>query len=108
MVFGDVAYADAPDRLAKGLAKHPIPLMVLARLAVHRAWHGRGVGAGLLRDAMTRTLRAADIAGLRAILAHAKDEQAAAFYSHFGFRPSPTDPLHMYALLKDVRRILGR
>jgi GNAT superfamily N-acetyltransferase len=82
--------------------------MVLARLAVHRAWQGRGIGAGLLRDAMRRTVQAAEIGGLRALAAHAKDEQAARFYAHFGFEPSPTDPLHMFVLLKDVRRMLSR
>lgn len=106
LVFGDVDYADAPERLTKGLARHPIPLMVLARLAVHREWQGQSVGAGLLRDALRRTEQAADIAGLRALVAHAKDEEAAAFYAHFGFEPSPTDPLHMYVLLKDIRRAL--
>jgi GNAT superfamily N-acetyltransferase len=108
LVFGDVDYARAPDRLAKGLARHPVPLMILARLAVHRDWHGRGIGAALLRDAMRRTVMAAEIGGLRALAAHAKDERAAAFYAHFGFSPSPTDPLHMFVLLKDVRRILRR
>jgi GNAT superfamily N-acetyltransferase len=107
LVFGEVRYAEAPERLTKGLARHPVPLMVLARLAVHRTWHGRGIGAGLLRDAMMRTALAADIAGLRALVAHAKDEPAAAFYAHFGFEPSPTDPLHMYIMLKDIRRILA-
>jgi hypothetical protein len=56
---------------------------------------------------MMRTALAADIAGLRALVAHAKDEPAAAFYAHFGFEPSPTDPLHMYIMLKDIRRILA-
>jgi hypothetical protein len=56
---------------------------------------------------MARTVRAAEIAGLRALAAHAKDERAATFYSHFGFVPSPTDPLHMFVLLKDVRHMLG-
>jgi GNAT superfamily N-acetyltransferase len=106
LVFGDVEHADASSRLTKGLARHPIPLMVLGRLAVHRDWHRRGIGAGLLRDAMRRTVQAADIGGLRALAAHAKDETAAAFYSHFGFAPSPSDPLHMFVLLKDIRRTL--
>jgi GNAT superfamily N-acetyltransferase len=107
LVFGEVDHAKASARLSKGLARHPIPLMILARLAVHRSWHGRGVGAGLLRDAMRRTTNAADIAGLRALAAHAKDERAAAFYAHVGFERSPTDPLHMFVLLKDIRRMLG-
>ena len=108
LVFGDVDYDEASVRLSKGPARHPVPVMVLARLAVHSDWQGRGIGAGLLRDAMRRTLQAAEIGGLRALAAHAKDEKAAAFYSHFDFAPSPTDPLHMYVLVKDVRRMLGR
>lgn len=107
LAFGAVEHAHAPGRIAKGLAKglarHPIPLMVLARLAVASDWQGRGVGAALLRDAVLRTLQAADIAGLRALAVHAKDDAARAFYERFGFIPSPTDPFHLLALLKDLR-----
>jgi len=67
LVFGDVAYDDAPQRLRKGVAHHPIPLMILARLAVSRPWAGKGVGSGLLKDSLLRTLEAAEIAGLRAL-----------------------------------------
>ncbi len=103
LVVGEVAYGEAPDRLTKGLARHPIPLMLLARLGVSTAWQGRRLGAGLLKDAMRRTLQAADIAGIRAFAVHAKDEPARRFYEHFGFAPSPTDPLHLFLLLKDLR-----
>jgi GNAT superfamily N-acetyltransferase len=103
LVVSEVAYDDAPDRLKKGLARHPVPLMLLARLAVGTAWKGKGVGAGLLKDAMLRTKQAAGIAGIRAFAAHAKDDAARAFYEHFGFLPSPTDPLHMFLLTKDLR-----
>ncbi|HZL31412.1 MAG TPA: GNAT family N-acetyltransferase [Pseudolabrys sp.] len=106
LVYGHIDHAGAPARLTKGLARHPIPLMVLGRLAVDRNWQGLGMGAGLLRDAMRRTVLAADIGGLRALAAHAKDVQAAAFYAHFGFNASATDPHHMFVLLKDVRRML--
>ena len=104
LVVGEAAYADAPERLARGMARHPIPLMVLARLATDIRWQGQGIGKGLLKDAMLRTLQAADIAGIRALAVHAKDETARAFYEHFDFQPSPTDPLHLFLLLKDVRR----
>jgi GNAT superfamily N-acetyltransferase len=107
LVVGEVAYDDAPGRLGKGLARHPIPLMLLARLAVGSGWQGRGIGAGMLKDAMRRTLQAADIAGIRAFAVNAKDEPARAFYEHFGFIPSPTDPLHLYVLIKDLKRIAG-
>jgi GNAT superfamily N-acetyltransferase len=104
--YGDVAFDDAPQRLRKGVARHPLPLMILARLAVARAWAGKKIGAGLLKDALVRTLAAADIAGLRALAVHAKDEEARAFYAHFDFLPSPTDPLHLFLILKDARALL--
>jgi GNAT superfamily N-acetyltransferase len=103
LVVGEVSYDDAPERLKKGLARYPVPLMLLARLAVSQAWKGKGVGAGLLKDAMCRTMQAADIAGIRALAAHAKDDEARAFYEHFDFIPSPTDPLHLFILTKDLR-----
>lgn len=106
LVFGDVAYDDAPDRLRKGVARHPIPLMILARLAVSRGWMGKGIGSGLLKDALVRTLAAADIAGLRAFAVHAKDDEARAFYEHFDFMASPSDPMHLFVLLKDIRALL--
>ena len=108
LVVAQVEYHDAPQRLAKGLARHPIPLMLLARLAVSTNWQGKGLGAGLLKDAMLRTLQAADIAGIRAMAVHAKDADARAFYERFGFTASPTDPYHLFVLLKDVRAILKR
>ncbi|CAH2606408.1 GCN5-related N-acetyltransferase; Histone acetyltransferase HPA2 and related acetyltransferases (plasmid) [Rhodovastum atsumiense] len=107
LVVGEVAYDDAPERLTKGLARHPVPLMLLARLAVGLAWQGRGIGAGLLKDAIRRTLQAGDIAGIRAFAVHAKDAPARRFYEHFGFVPSPTDPLHLFLLTKDLRRLVS-
>lgn len=104
LVVGQVSHEGAPTRLTKGLARHPVPIMLLARLAVSVAWQGRGVGAGLLKDAMSRTVQAADIAGIRAFSVHAKDDAARAFYEHFGFLPPPVDPFHLFLLLKDVRR----
>jgi GNAT superfamily N-acetyltransferase len=106
LAVGQVMREEAPERLTKGLARHPIPIMLLARLAVDRRWHGQGVGKALLKDAMHRTLQAADIAGIRALAVHAKDEEARRFYQHFDFVPSPVDPMHLFVLLKDVRRIV--
>jgi GNAT superfamily N-acetyltransferase len=105
---GQVKYDGAPARLTKGLARHPVPVMLLARLAVDRRWQGQRVGESLLKDAMLRTLRAADIAGIRAFAVHAKDENAKRFYERFDFVPSPTDPMHLFVLLKDVRKIVQR
>ena len=106
LAVGEVLHEDAPERLTKGIAHHPIPIMLLARLAVATDWQGCGVGSALLRDALQRTLQAAEIAGIRAIAVHAKDDEARRFYSHFDFVPSPTDPLHLFLLLKDVRRLV--
>ena len=108
LVFGEVAYADAPERFQKGAARHPVPLMVLARLAVAEDFKGQGLGGALLKDAMLRALAAAEIAGLRALAVHAKSEDARRFYAHFDFVASPSDPLHMLFLLKDIRALLGR
>jgi GNAT superfamily N-acetyltransferase len=102
---GQVTQEEAPERLTNGLARHPVPIMLLARLAVDRRWQAQGVGKSLLRDAMQRTLQAADIAGIRAFAVHAKDEDARRFYEHFDFIPSPADPMHLFVLLKDVRRM---
>ena len=107
LVVGEVAYTDAPERLTKGLARHPVPIMLLARLAVSSTWQGRQIGAGLLKDAMRRTLQAAEIGGIRAFAVHAKDAPARRFYEHFGFIPSPVDPLHLYLLIKDIRGMAG-
>ena len=107
LTVGHVTREEAPERLTKGLARHPVPIMLLARLAVDLRWQGQGIGKALLRDAMQRTLQAADIAGIRALAVHAKDEAARAFNQKFDFVPSPTDPTHLFVLLKDVHRIIS-
>lgn len=106
LVVGQVEYDDAPERLIKGLARHPVPIMLLARLGVSVDWQGKKLGSGMLKDAMLRTLAAAEIAGIRAFAVHAKDEQAKAFYEHFDFVASPSDPFHLFRLLKDIRGLL--
>ncbi len=105
IVAGEVRHADAPERVTKGMPRHSIPLLILARLAVHSEWQGRGIGAGLLLDALERTLQVADIVGVRSLAVHAKDDSAAAFFRHFGFVPSPTDGRHLFMLLKDIRAV---
>lgn len=106
LVVGQIEYDGAPERLKKGLARHPVPVMLLARLAVAANWQGKGLGAGLLKDAMLRTLQAADIAGIRAFAVHAKNDEAKAFYEHFDFVASPSDPYHLFRLVKDIRGLL--
>ena len=108
IVAGEVRHAAAPARVVKGMPRHPIPLLVLARLAVHSNAQGRGLGAGLLLDALGRTLRVADLIGVRALAVHAKDDRAVSFYRHFGFVPSPTDARHLFMITKDIRRAAGQ
>jgi len=107
LAVGQIEFTDAPERLQKGLARHPVPVMLLARLAVQKDWKKKGVGRGLLRNAVLRTVQAADIAGIRALAVHAKDEQARRYYEQFDFAASPADPLHLLVLLKDIRRRFG-
>src|SRR5207248_2943590 len=94
---------ETPARVAKGLAAHPVPVILLARLAVDNGEKGKGLGAGLLKDALLRAAAAAEIVGCRAVLVHAKDEAAQAFYQRFGFEPAPADPLRLYLLMKDLK-----
>jgi predicted N-acetyltransferase YhbS len=97
---------ETPTRVAKGLAAHPVPVILLARLAVDNGEKGQGMGAGLLKDALMRCAQAADIVGCRAVMVHAKDDAAKAFYERFGFEPSPRDPYRLFLLMKDVKSIL--
>lgn len=104
---GSVRRDDSPERIIKGLPRHPVPIAMIARLAVDRSEQGNGIGAALLKDALVRIAGAADIIGVRAVLVHAKDETARAFYERFDFMPSPVDPLQMFLLMKDMRHALG-
>jgi GNAT superfamily N-acetyltransferase len=108
LAVASMTLEDAPERQTKGLAKHPVPVMLLARIATDHRRPGQGVAKALLRDAMQRTLRASEIALIGALAVHAKDEEARHFYEHFDFVPSPTDPLHLFVLLKDVRRMIAQ
>ena len=102
---GGVAHADAPERVTKGIPRHPIPVIVLARLAIHEDHQGHGLGRGLLQDVLHRVNNAADEIGVRALLIHAKDEEARAFYlAQAEFEPSPVDPLQLFLLMKDLRK----
>ena len=103
---GSVRREESPARIAKGLAQHPIGVILLARLAVDRGEQGAGFGKTLLADALSRALAASEAIGARAILVHAIDEPAAAFYKTFGFEPSPLDPKQLLLLMKDLRATL--
>jgi GNAT superfamily N-acetyltransferase len=107
LVVGSVEREAAAPRVTKGLSKHPVPVMILARLAVDSEHQGVGLGKALLRDALLRTTQAADIAGIRALLVHAKDESARQWYLNWEFEPSPSDPMHLFLLMKDIKAIVG-
>lgn len=93
---------DSTPRATRGMPRYPVPAVLLARLAVDRSVTGRGLGAWLLKDAFMRTLAAADTIGVRVLLVHALDRSARDFYMRHGFEPSPTDPLHLMMLIKDL------
>jgi GNAT superfamily N-acetyltransferase len=103
---GAVSRDESPSRIAKGLAKHPIGVILLARLAVHEGEQGTSLGKLLLMDALLRALHAADAIGARAILVHAIDDEASSFYRKFGFETSPLDSKQLMLLMKDLRATL--
>jgi GNAT superfamily N-acetyltransferase len=106
LAAGAVAHAEAHGRLRRNMPD-PVPVMVLGRLAVDRTIHGQGVGTGLLRDAVLRTVQAAEIVGIRAILVHAISEAARRFYEKYGFVASPLDPLTVMITVEEAVRTIG-
>ena len=106
LTTGSVHKHESPERIARGLANHPVGVVLLARLAVDQAQQGKGLGKALLFDALGRVGGAADIVGVRAVLVHAIDDAARRFYEHFNFDPSPIDPFQLMLLLKDLRKAL--
>jgi len=107
LAAGSVTHEEATERVKRGLARHPIPVILLARLAVDASVHGKGLGSALLKDALLRTAQAADAIGARALLVHAKDDSAKAFYEHFTFEASPSDPYHLLLIMKDLLQIIS-
>lgn len=103
LTAGSVRPEEATARTAKGLARHPIGVILLARLAVDKSEHGLGLGKALLKDALLRAAAAADTIGARAVLVHAIDESARSFYEHFGFERSPVNEFELMLLMKDLR-----
>jgi GNAT superfamily N-acetyltransferase len=101
LASGAMEAADAPGKIRRNMPS-PIPMAILGRLAVDDAFKGKKIGAAMLQDAVLRAGQAAGIVGIRGILVHAIDEKAAAFYSHYGFQASPTDPLTLVLSLKSV------
>ena len=107
LAASSISHDEATERVKKGLARHPIPVILLARLAVDISLQGMGIGPALLKDALLRVAQAADLIGARALLVHAKDDGARGFYEHFDFEASPSDPYHMLLIVKDLLRLVG-
>lgn len=106
LASASISHNEAPAKVRRNMP-NPVPVILLSRLAVDRKEQGTGLGKNLLRDAITRSVEAAEIVGIRALLVHALHQDARAFYKHFDFEPSPTDPLHLLLLMKDARALLG-
>ncbi|MBW4446871.1 MAG: GNAT family N-acetyltransferase [Spirirestis rafaelensis WJT71-NPBG6] len=103
---GSVVNTSAPSRVRRNMPD-PIPVMVIGRLAVDYNWQSQGIGRGLVRDAVLRTLQAATIAGIRAILVHALNEKAKQFYEKCGFISSPVASMTLMVTIKDASSALG-
>ncbi|MDP7641123.1 MAG: GNAT family N-acetyltransferase [Alphaproteobacteria bacterium] len=103
LASGSVERMRSPGKLRRNMPD-PIPVIMLGRLAVDRTWQGAGLGSALLKDAILRTLKAANIVGMRALLVNALDERAAQFYRHNGFLEPPFDPLVLMLPLKTARK----
>ena len=107
LAAGSISHDEVTERIKKGMARYPIPVILLARLAADVSIHGKGVGSALLKDALLRSAHAADTIGARALLVHAKDDGTRAFYEHFNFEASPSDPYHLLLITKDLMRIIA-
>ena len=105
LAAGAIAHASAPGRIRRNMPD-PVPVMVIGRLAVDQSLQGQAIGPALLRDAVLRTLQAAEIAGIRAILVHAISERAKRFYEKSGFIPSPLDPMTLMITVAEARKAL--
>lgn len=108
LASGSVSRDETPTRVAQGLGRYPVPVTILARLAVDLSERGKGLGQGLLKDAILRAYQASELVGSRAIVTHAKDENARAFYLRYQFSTSPLNEFHLYLLMKDVKAVVGQ
>jgi GNAT superfamily N-acetyltransferase len=102
-----VEYDEVPSRVSKGLAKHSIPCILLARIAVDKHEQTKGLGKALLKDALLKAYNAKDVIGGRAVITYAKNTLARNYYLKFGFEPSPIDEFHLFILMKDIEKILN-
>ena len=108
LTIGQVDINEVTDRIKKGMGHYPIPVVILARLAVHISFQKKGIGRGMLKDALLRTLLIAEQSGVRALLVHAIDDNAKTFYQRFGFEVSPIRENQLLLLLKDARQMLAK
>ena len=102
LAASSVCLVDAPGGIRRNMP-NPIPVILLGRLAVDRRMQGRGLGRAMLQDAARRVLATADSVGIRAMLVHALDDQAAGFYQRFGFVASPQDNLTLLLSIASIR-----
>jgi GNAT superfamily N-acetyltransferase len=102
LASGVIAQAAVPGRFRRNMPD-PIPVVVLARLAVDRRYQGRGLGRALFQDAARRVARAADTIGIREIVVHAISEEARQFYIALGFDPCPAEAMALVITLRDIR-----
>jgi GNAT superfamily N-acetyltransferase len=107
LTVGQIDTLEAPERIRRGMGQYPIPLVILARLAVDLDYQGQGPGFSMLQDAIRYTLSIAEQAGIRALLTHPIDAEVEAFYRRFGFEPTPGNERQLIVLLKDARRFAG-
>ena len=105
LVYGSMTVGETPEEISSGLGKYPVPIILIARLAVSIDEHGKGLGRSLVRDALVRSVSAAEIAGLSAIVVDAKDADAKAFYEKMGFVPGPEDEFQLFMKMSDVRSV---
>lgn len=105
LAAGSVAHDAVPPRITRGLGRYPVPVVLLTRLGVDVGEQGRGIGSALVRDALLQTAAVAERVAVRALLIHAETPEARRFYQRISpaFEPSPTDPLHLVLLMKDLR-----
>ncbi len=105
LVVGEVDWRDCPEEIRKGLGKYPVPVLVIARLAVDRRFQGKGLGIAMLKNAFLRVLQVSSIVGIAEVVVDAKDKEAKAYYERkeLGFKPMPDNPMRLYLSLVTLR-----
>ena len=108
LTVGQIDVVDAPARVAAGMGRFPIPVVLVARLAVDTKWQSKGLGRSMLREAVLKTLALSENVGVRAMLVHPLNEEAEAFYMKYGFVKSPVREKQLLLLLKDARKTFSQ